>query len=74
MIPSIDRKEWRELVTGTYNTVIVSHSLKIRGNDICRKIKGGKTSIEEGINELYIYCLTHHELFKTDLYKIFKSI
>jgi hypothetical protein len=71
MIPSIRRKEWRDLVTGSIDPRINSHSLKIKLNIIKRKVVMGTMSPESAVMELFVECKTHFNLYKYDLHHIF---
>jgi hypothetical protein len=73
MIPSIRRKEWRELVTGTIEPRISSHALRIKLNTIKRKVIKGTLSPESGVMELFVECKTHLDLYRNDLHYIFKK-
>jgi hypothetical protein len=74
MIPSYERKEWRELILGSFDRVILSHSLKMEVNAIRRKIKTGNLTLEEGIIELFTYSSIHYDLHKKDIFRIFKKV
>ena len=71
MLPSIRRKEWRELVTGSIHPTIQSHSLKIKLSIIRKKVERGMISPENAIMELFVECKTHFNTYKNDLYQIF---
>ncbi len=73
MLPSIRRKEWRELVTGTINPKISSHSLRIKLNSIRRKVASGLLSPDNAALELFVECKTHLSLYRNDLHHIFKK-
>jgi hypothetical protein len=71
MIPSIRRKEWRELVTGSIEPRIISHSLKIKLNTIRRNVARGTISPDNAVMELFVECKTHFDLYRNDLHHIF---
>jgi hypothetical protein len=71
MIPSIQRKEWHDLVVGSIKPKIISHSLRLKINKYQKEIKAGKITVEEAINQLYQECKDHYKLYKNDLYQIF---
>jgi hypothetical protein len=71
MLPSIRRKEWRELVMGSINPRINSHSLKIKLSLIRRKVVMGTISPDNAVMELFVECKTHLSLYKFDLHYIF---
>jgi hypothetical protein len=71
MLPSIRRKEWRELVTGSIDPTINSHSLKIKLSIIKRKVERGLMSPDNAVMELFVECKTHFNLYKHDLHHIF---
>jgi hypothetical protein len=71
MIPSIRRKEWRELVTGSINPTINSHSLKIKISLIKKKVERGMMSPDSAVMDLFVECKTHFNLYKHDLHQIF---
>jgi hypothetical protein len=71
MIPSIRRKEWRELVTGSIDPRISSHAFKIKLNTIKRKVVLGTLSPENAVMELFVECKVHFDLYRNDLHHIF---
>jgi hypothetical protein len=71
MMPSIRRKEWRELVTGSIDPRINSHSLRIKLNLIRRKVILGTMSPDNAVMELFVECKSHFNLYKYDLQNIF---
>ncbi len=71
MIPSIKRKEWRELLLRPDTPNLTSHSLRLKLNGIKRKIQSGSISQEQGIRELYNECRKNYELYRSDLHRIF---
>jgi hypothetical protein len=71
MIPSIRRKEWRELVTGSIRPTIHSHSLKIKLSIIRKKVERGMISPENAVMEFFVECKTHFNSYKKDLHQIF---
>jgi hypothetical protein len=74
MIPSTERKKWRDLVTGSFNIETMSHSLKIKINTVRKKIRTNQLTVEDATEEIYDYCMNHYDLFKNDLFKIFKKV
>lgn len=73
MIPSIRRKEWRELVTGSIDPRISSHSLKIKLNSIRKNVVQGTMSTDNAVMDLFVECKTHFDLYRNDLHHIFKK-
>jgi hypothetical protein len=71
MIPSISHVEWSEIVTGNINVNLSSHSLRIKINNLRRKIKNGHLTTELAVKELYCDCKKHYEIYKNDLFQIF---
>jgi hypothetical protein len=71
MIPSIRRKEWRDLVTGSIDPRIQSHSLRIKLSIIKRKVVMGTLSPENAAMELFVECKTHFNIYRHDLHRIF---
>jgi hypothetical protein len=71
MIPSVARKEWRDLVLKPIHPKLLSHSLKFKLQTIKRKIKSGIITQEQGIKELHRECQDHYDLYKSDIHKIF---
>jgi hypothetical protein len=72
MIPSIQRKEWLELIMGSFDPPISSHLLKIRINTLRKKVKRKLVTPETAVNELYDDCKKHQDIYKNDLFTIFK--
>ena len=70
-MPSITRKEWRELVLRPDTPKLISYSFRYKLRAIRRKIKSGNISQEQGIKELYNECQNHYKLYKNDLHHIF---
>jgi len=73
MIPSITRKEWRDLVLNPVNPKLLSHSFKLKLQSVKRKIKAGILTQDQGIKELYHECQVHYDLYKSDLHTIFNE-
>jgi hypothetical protein len=73
VIPSAKCKEWRELVLGSFDSVIMSHTLKMELIAVRRKIKTGHLTIEEGIDQLFSFSEIHYDLYKKDIFRIFKK-
>ena len=73
MIPSVRRKEWRELVLKPVSPKLLSHSFRFKLSSIKRKIKSGRISQEQGIKELISECEAHYDLYKNDLHQIFNE-
>jgi len=73
MIPSITRKEWRDLVLKPVDPKLLSHSFKFKLQSVKRKIKSGIITQEQGIKELYRECQVHYDLYKSDLHQIFNA-
>lgn len=73
MIPSITRKEWRDLVLNPVSPKLLSHSFKFKLQAVKRKIKTGILTQEQGIKELYHECQVHYDLYKSDLHNIFNE-
>lgn len=73
MIPSIRRKEWRDLVTGSIEPRISSPTFKIKLNIIKKKVLKGTLSTENAVMELFVECKSHFDLYRNDLHNIFKK-
>jgi hypothetical protein len=71
MIPSIKRKEWRELLLREDTPNLTSHSFRLKINTTKRKIRSGLISREQGIRELYNECRKNYDLYRSDLHRIF---
>jgi hypothetical protein len=73
MMPSIERREWCEIISGTLRPRISSHSLKMKIDAIKRKTRTGNLTLDKAIEELYRECSNHYDLYKHDLFHIFKT-
>lgn len=71
MIPSVKRKEWRDLVVGSIKPKILSHSLRLKIDKYRKEIKSGRLTPEEAVDRLHKECKDHYKIYKNDLYQIF---
>ena len=71
MIPSIDRKEWYGLVTGSIEPRLSSRLLKIKLSLIRRKVNRGILTPRQAVVELFKDCDKNYDLYKQDLQVIF---
>lgn len=71
MIPSIDRKEWFELVTGSSDPGITSPLFKIKVSILRRKVIRKVLTPEQAVKELMKDCEKHYVFYRQDLHKIF---
>ena len=73
MIPSVERKEWYELVTGSIEPNLSSRLLKIKISILRRKVNRGLITAAEAVKELMKDCEEHYDLYRQDLQAIFKN-
>jgi hypothetical protein len=55
-IPSIDRKEWRELVTGRIDVILKYSFFQLKVNQTVNLVKRNKLSIEKAVEEMHDLC------------------
>ncbi len=73
MIPSVDRKEWYDLVTGSLKPKLTSPLLKIKISIFRRKVNRGMLTTKQAITELMKDCEKNYELYRQDLHQIFRN-
>jgi hypothetical protein len=73
MLPASDRKEWLELIAGSIDPPLSSHLLKIRLSTLRKKVRLKLITREEAARELYKDCLSHEDIYRNDLYVIFRQ-
>ena len=71
-IPSKDRKEWRDIVTGELHFEFESFALQMKINQIKRFIEFGTKTIDDGVDELYTLCEKYSVATMKDIKRVFK--
>lgn len=73
MVPDKNRKEWKEMISGKYDTQLTSLSLKLKLNSLkldCFKLQ--KKDVESASNDLHSFCVANETLCIKDINNIFK--
>jgi len=73
MIPDKSRKEWKEMISGKFDSQLTSLSLKLKLNSLkldCFKLK--IKDVDTAANDLHSFCTANELLCSKDLNNIFK--
>lgn len=73
MIPDIQRKEWRDLLTDAPPPPLSSLSFKLKLSSLKSNLKIDQITLEEAVEALYQYCAANEKIYQKDLYIIFNQ-
>lgn len=72
MIPSIDRQEWKDLISGKLKPDISSFSLQMKLNTLIKSYTYKAISLDMAVKELHEMCVKYEKIYMSDLGKIFQ--
>lgn len=73
MIPDIQRKEWRDLLTDVPPPPLSSLSFKLKLGSLKANLKIDHITLEEAIEALHQYCVANEKMYQKDLSIIFNQ-
>jgi hypothetical protein len=73
MLPSSNKKEWKNLLLSKEVLSLKSLSLKLKLASLKANIKIEKATVDEAVSELHAYCAANEKLYAKDLELIFKT-
>jgi hypothetical protein len=73
MLPSPNKKEWKDLLLNKEVLPLKSLSLKLKLASLKANIKIEKATLSEAILEIHDYCAANTKLYAKDLELIFKN-
>jgi hypothetical protein len=73
MIPDIKKKEWTELLDGSFNPSLTTFSLQMKLNELKLLVYFKNISLDEAISELHKFIGSNERMFQNDIYAIFSG-
>ena len=72
MIPDINRKEWKAIITGDVLYKFSSFSFQMKVNTLSQSYKSGFIKLDDAVRDLHSLCVKYERIYSNDLNKIFK--